>query len=126
MRGSKIESSLKICYYRSNTRTPIKSPEEIIQIFRTKEVNKDWSFAQCKPSETGKLTHNYHRYPAKFIPQIAEKLINEYIDGKEAHIDDPFLVRALQWLPQLQMDLRQAVQILTKSLILLQKLNQHL
>jgi len=90
MRGSKIESSLKIATTEVTPRTPIKSPEEIIQIFRTKEVNKDWSFAQCKPSETGKLTHNYHRYPAKFIPQIAEKLINEYIDGKEAHIDDPF------------------------------------
>jgi len=37
MRGSKIESSLKIATTEVTPRTPIKSPEEIIQIFRTKE-----------------------------------------------------------------------------------------
>jgi len=66
-------------------------PEEIISLFNTKEVDEDWSFARCKPSDTGKWTHDYHRYPAKFIPQLVEKLIDEYISSEEAHINDPFM-----------------------------------
>ena len=69
----------------------IKTPEEIIHIFNTKEIDVDWSFAEYKPSNTGKWTHSYHRYPAKFIPQLVEKLIDEYISHKEAHINDPFM-----------------------------------
>ncbi len=69
----------------------IKSPEEIFHIFNTKTVDEEWSFIGCKPSETGKWTHDYHRYPAKFIPQLVEKLIDEYIHCERAHINDPFL-----------------------------------
>lgn len=68
-----------------------KSPEEIIHQFNTKGVDEDWSFVEYKPSDTGKWTHDYHRYPAKFIPQLVERLINEYISQKEAHINDPFM-----------------------------------
>ncbi len=68
-----------------------KSSEEIIHLFNTKEIDADWSFGDYKPSDTGKWTHNYHRYPAKFIPQLVERLINEYIPHKEAHINDPFM-----------------------------------
>jgi hypothetical protein len=69
----------------------IKPPEEIIHLFNIKEIDKDWSFEGCKPSDTGKWTHDYHRYPAKFIPQLVERLIIEYISHKEAHINDPFM-----------------------------------
>ena len=67
------------------------APEEIIQLFNTKKVDEDWSFVGYKPSDTGKWTHDYHRYPAKFIPQLVEKLIDEYIPYKDAHINDPFM-----------------------------------
>lgn len=66
-------------------------PDEIINLFYTKEIDKEWSFEEYKPSDTGKWTHNYHRYPAKFIPQLVEKLIDEYIFNKEANINDPFM-----------------------------------
>jgi DNA modification methylase len=56
----------------------------------SKLIDKAWSFAGYKPSETGKWTHGYHRYPAKFIPQLVEKLFDEYISDGEAHINDPF------------------------------------
>jgi hypothetical protein len=69
----------------------MKSAEEIIQMFKEKEIDEDWSFDYLKPSDTNKLTHGYHRYPAKFIPQLVEKLLDEYIAGKEAHINDPFM-----------------------------------
>jgi len=56
-----------------------------------KDIDEDWSFENLKPSETGKWTHNYHRYPAKFIPQLVEKLLDEYKVGKDTHINDPFM-----------------------------------
>jgi DNA modification methylase len=67
-----------------------KSSEEILRLFNEKSIDKDWSFAEYKPSETGKWTHGYHRYPAKFIPQLVERLLDEYISNGDAHINDPF------------------------------------
>ena len=67
------------------------TPNEILYLFNIKDIDSDWSFEKYKPSDTGKWTHNYHRYPAKFIPQLVERLIDEYIRGKEdVHINDPF------------------------------------
>jgi len=68
-----------------------KSPEEILSLFDKKKIDNNWSFIGYKPSDTGKWTHGYHRYPAKFIPQLVEKLIDEYISHKNAHINDPFM-----------------------------------
>ncbi len=68
-----------------------KSPEEILHLFNTKKIDNDWSFVGYKPSDTGKWTHSYHRYPAKFIPQLVERLIDEYIFSEEAYINDPFM-----------------------------------
>ncbi|HNQ62902.1 MAG TPA: DNA methyltransferase [Syntrophorhabdaceae bacterium] len=67
------------------------SKNEIIELFKSSKIQKDWSFEGFKPSETGKWTHSYHRYPAKFIPQLVEKLIDEYIPNSVAHINDPFM-----------------------------------
>ena len=68
-----------------------KSSEEILHLFNKKEIDDGWSFVGFKPSDTGKWTHSYHRYPAKFIPQLVEKLIDEYIFSKYAQINDPFM-----------------------------------
>lgn len=65
----------------------IKTPEEILYLFKNKAIDKEWSFEGYKPSDTGKWTHSYHRYPAKFIPQLVEKLIDEYVFTKNAHIN---------------------------------------
>lgn len=64
--------------------------KEILDIFANKKIDEDWSFAEYTRQDTSKWTHNYHRYPAKFIPQLVEKLIDEYITTKSAHINDPF------------------------------------
>jgi len=69
----------------------VLSPNEIIEIFNNKVIDNEWSFEGCKPSQTGKWTHDFHRYPAKFIPQLVEKLIDEYINSNNAHINDPFI-----------------------------------
>ena len=65
--------------------------QQIFQRFNETEIDAEWAFAEYKPSETGKWTHDYHRYPAKFIPQLVEKLIGEYITDTRAHINDPFM-----------------------------------
>ena len=90
MREDNIRTMLKI---EVNNIKPqmTRSPEDIIHQFNTKEIDEDWSFTGYKPSDTGKWTHDYHRYPAKFIPQLVEKLIDEYIPQKEALINDPFM-----------------------------------
>ncbi len=68
----------------------MKSSEEILRIFNAKNIDKGWSFIEYKPSDTGKWTHCYHRYPAKFIPQLVERLFDEYISDGQARINDPF------------------------------------
>jgi DNA modification methylase len=49
------------------------------------EVNDDWSFEASRSVEH--LTHGYHRYPAKFIPQIVKKLIETYTKKGDKVID---------------------------------------
>ena len=41
------------------------------------EVNPSWAFADKTRKETAYLTHGYHRYPAKFIPQIVSRLVEK-------------------------------------------------
>ncbi len=66
-------------------------PSEIIEFFRAQAPEPQWSFQWCKPSDTGKWTHDYHRYPAKFIPQLVERLFDDYITSDCAHVNDPFM-----------------------------------
>ncbi len=66
-------------------------PNEIFEWFDQTSIDKAWSFDGCKPSDTGKWTHGYHRYPAKFIPQLVERLLDEYINDRTASVNDPFM-----------------------------------
>ena len=67
------------------------SPNEIIEWFSQTSVDKTWSFSDYRPSDTSKWTHLYHRYPAKFIPQLVERLMDTYITNGTASINDPFM-----------------------------------
>ena len=40
-------------------------------------LDNSWSFEELTPSQTSYITHSYHRYPAKFIPQLAARVILE-------------------------------------------------
>jgi DNA modification methylase len=59
---------------------------------KRKESNEeiDWSFANLKPSQTLWGPHGYHRYPAKFIPQLVRRLIESYSTANSL-VGDPFL-----------------------------------
>lgn len=50
-------------------------------------IDDEWTFSTSV--STAHLTHGYHRYPAKFIPQLVEKLIETYTN-KEDKIADVF------------------------------------
>ncbi|MBS4027937.1 MAG: site-specific DNA-methyltransferase [Ignavibacteriales bacterium] len=53
-------------------------------------IEKSWSFADKTIKDTSYITHGYYTYPAKFIPQLASRLILEH--SKEGDIVvDPFL-----------------------------------
>ncbi|MDI6786557.1 MAG: DNA methyltransferase [bacterium] len=53
-------------------------------------IDYSWSFADKTIKDTSYITHGYYTYPAKFIPQLASRLINEY--SKEGDIIiDPFM-----------------------------------
>jgi len=54
--------------------------------FGTLVVKEDWSFAKAK---TDFMTHGLHPYPARMIPQIAERLINRY-SSPGSIVLDPF------------------------------------
>lgn len=51
---------------------------------------EDWSFANLKPSQTLWGPHGYHRYPAKFIPQLVRRIIENY-STPDSLVGDPFL-----------------------------------
>lgn len=40
------------------------------------KVSKDWAFENVR--STDQWTHGYHRYPAKFLPNVVKKLIENY------------------------------------------------
>lgn len=62
----------------------------VLRVFEGLTPDPSWAFMHLRPSETNYATHGYHRYPAKFIPQLAERLILTY--SKEGDwVVDPFM-----------------------------------
>ena len=53
-------------------------------------IDYSWSFSDKTVKDTAYITHGYYTYPAKFIPQLAERLIRE--NSEEGNIViDPFM-----------------------------------
>ncbi|MHA1905375.1 MAG: DNA methyltransferase [Candidatus Thorarchaeota archaeon] len=68
----------------------MKGHEEVIALFSSIESDESWSFSECTRADTSKWTHGYHSYPAKFIPQISERLFAKFLSSQNAHVNDPF------------------------------------
>jgi len=60
-----------------------------IKLFEKIKIDPSWAFSDKTRKETSYLTHGYHRYPAKFIPQIVSRLVEKYTKGKDLVVD-PF------------------------------------
>lgn len=61
-----------------------------IPAFSTQPIDFSWSFSDKTPKDTAYITHSYYTYPAKFIPQLASRLITEHSVETELVID-PFM-----------------------------------
>ncbi|MBM3712820.1 MAG: site-specific DNA-methyltransferase [Actinobacteria bacterium] len=53
-------------------------------------IDYSWSFSDKTIKHTSYITHGYYTYPAKFIPQLAERLILEYSKAGDIVVD-PFM-----------------------------------
>jgi DNA modification methylase len=53
------------------------------------KIDYSWSFSDKTRKDTAYATHGYHRYPAKFIPQIVSRLADKYTKEGDL-IVDPF------------------------------------
>lgn len=63
------------------------SPEKLLSKI---PIDPSWSFSDKTIKDTSYITHGYYTYPAKFIPQLASRLIIEY--SREGDIIvDPFM-----------------------------------
>lgn len=63
----------------------------------------DWTFANATRSEKLWGPHGYHRYPAKFIPPLAHRLIETY-SGPGTLVGDPFLGSATTGIEALRLE----------------------
>jgi len=54
------------------------------------KIDYTWSFSDKTIKDTSYITHGYYTYPAKFIPQLAERLIKENSNEGDIVID-PFM-----------------------------------
>src|SRR5690606_13957763 len=53
--------------------------------FENLTVNESWVFKNTRSTE--QWTHGYHRYPAKFLPNIVKKIIEEHTSAGDVIAD---------------------------------------
>ena len=58
--------------------------------FQEIPIDYSWSFSDKTIKDTAYITHGFYTYPAKFIPQLASRLINKYSNENDIVID-PFM-----------------------------------
>jgi adenine-specific DNA methylase len=63
--------------------------QAVISLLNKTKIDYSWSFSDKTRKDTAYITHGYHRYPAKFIPQIVSRLAEKYT-SKGDLIVDPF------------------------------------
>ena len=66
------------------------SADAVEEIFRASEADPTWAFSELSTRDTRYVTHGYHTYPAKFIPQVAARLIERHTQPG-ALVADPFM-----------------------------------
>ena len=63
---------------------------ELTQIFKQLAGDSSWVFEDLTQKDTSYATHGFHKYPAKFIPQLAKRCIEENTKINEI-VCDPFM-----------------------------------
>jgi len=87
------------------------------------KIDHSWSFSNKTRKDTAYITHGYHRYPAKFIPQIVSRLTEKYTKEGDL-IVDPFggcgttLVESkVMGRPSIAVDINPVAVLITKAKI---------
>ena len=91
--------------------------------FQNMKIDPSWAFSDKTRKDTAYITHGYHRYPAKFIPQIVSRLAEKYTDVGD-FIVDPFggcgttLVESkVMGRPSIAVDINPVAVLITKAKI---------
>ena len=94
-----------------------------VALFTKVRVDYSWSFSDKTRRDTSYITHGYHRYPAKFIPQIVSRLAERYTKAGDL-IVDPFggcgttLVESkVMGRPSVAVDINPVAVLITKAKI---------
>jgi len=92
-------------------------------LFAKTKIDYSWSFSDKTRKDTAYITHGYHRYPAKFIPQIVSRLAEKYTQEGD-FIIDPFggcgttLVESkVMGRPSIAVDINPVAVLITKAKI---------
>ncbi|MFH1900407.1 MAG: DNA methyltransferase [Patescibacteria group bacterium] len=96
---------------------------QITTLLAKTKIDPSWSFSDKTRRDTAYITHGYHRYPAKFIPQIVSRLIKQYTREGDL-IVDPFggcgttLVESkVMGRPSIAVDINPVAVLITKAKI---------
>ncbi len=96
---------------------------DIISLLDKTKIDHSWSFSDKTRKDTTYITHGYHRYPAKFIPQIVSRLVEKYTKEGD-FIVDPFggcgttLVESkVMGRPSIAVDINPVAVLITKAKI---------
>lgn len=96
---------------------------QIATLFKKTKIDYSWSFSDKTRKDTAYITHGYHRYPAKFIPQIVSRLADKYTNKGDL-IVDPFggcgttLVESkVMGRPSVAVDINPVAVLITKAKI---------
>jgi len=95
----------------------------IISLLNKTSIDNSWSFSDKTRKDTAYLTHGYHRYPAKFIPQIVSRLAEKYTKENDL-IVDPFggcgttiVESKVMGRPSIAVDINPVAVLITKAKI---------
>ncbi len=96
---------------------------EATTLFSKIKIDYSWAFADKTRKDTAYITHGYHRYPAKFIPQIVSRLAEKYTSEGD-FIVDPFggcgttsVESKVMGRPSIAVDINPVAVLITKAKI---------
>jgi len=97
--------------------------ENIISTLNKIKIDQSWSFSDKTRKDTAYITHGYHRYPAKFIPQIVSRLTEKYTKEGDLVVD-PFggcgttvVESKVMGRPSIAVDINPVAVLITKAKI---------
>jgi DNA modification methylase len=99
------------------------SESNVEALFDKTKIDYSWSFSDKTRKDTAYITHGYHRYPAKFIPQIVSRLAEKYTQKGDLIVDPfggcgtTFVESRVMGRPSVGVDINPVAVLITKAKI---------